>query len=123
MSEVEALPEDPEAQVRADLSALGVDFEALPCDPALADTAEFCAAYGVSAADSANAIIVISKRPAGRACACLLLADSRLDVNRAVAGALGVKRASFASATEPVGAVRVRPRTLTSPDGSEKRYQ
>ena len=28
------------------LGALGHPFELFPCDPALADTAQFCAAYG-----------------------------------------------------------------------------
>ena len=33
------------------LASLGVDHEVMPCDPALADTAAFCAAYGVAPED------------------------------------------------------------------------
>lgn len=87
-----------EAAVRAALAGLDIAHEALPCDPALADTAAFCEHYGVDAADSANTIVVVSKRPKGKRCACLLLADSRLDVNKRVTALLGVKRASFAGA-------------------------
>ena len=43
------------------LSDLGADFEVVPCDPDLADTAEFCEAYGFSVDDSANAIVVVGK--------------------------------------------------------------
>ena len=38
-----------------------VDFELFPCDPALADTAPFCAAYGFDPGDSANTIVVVGK--------------------------------------------------------------
>ncbi|MBA2382470.1 MAG: hypothetical protein H0V73_10215, partial [Chloroflexi bacterium] len=37
------------------------DYELFACDPALADTAGFCAAYGFDPADSANTIVVIGK--------------------------------------------------------------
>ena len=33
----------------------------VPCDPALADTAAFCAAYGYGLDQSANAIVVVGK--------------------------------------------------------------
>jgi hypothetical protein len=35
-----------EAALRQLLDGLGVPYEFVPCDPALADTAAFCAAYG-----------------------------------------------------------------------------
>jgi len=33
-----------------------------PIDPGLADTAEFCAAYGVALAESANCVVVAGRR-------------------------------------------------------------
>ncbi len=73
-------------------------YEVMACDPSLADTAAFCEAYGVDPADSANTILVASKRPAGVNAACVVLATHRLDVNRAVRDQLEVKKLSFASA-------------------------
>lgn len=78
------------------LSRHAIRYEVMHCDPALADTAEFCEAYGVDPADSANAILVASKRPAGIVAACIVLATHRLDVNHAVRDALEVKKISFA---------------------------
>lgn len=80
------------------LIALDVQHEVLKCDPTLADTAAFCEAYGVDPANSANAILVASKKPAGVVAACVVLATYRLDVNHAVRDALAVKKLSFASA-------------------------
>jgi prolyl-tRNA editing enzyme YbaK/EbsC (Cys-tRNA(Pro) deacylase) len=90
---------DPVVQrVMAALDALGADYEVVPCDPALADTAEFCAHYGWPPEQAANAIIVASKKEPVRYAACLVLATTRLDVNRTVKQRLGVNKASFASA-------------------------
>ena len=69
----------------------------MPCDPALADTAAFCEHYGVDPADSANTIVMASKRPQGITAACVVLATHRLDVNHAVRDAMAVKKLSFAS--------------------------
>lgn len=75
-------------------------YELLACDPALADTAAFCQAYGFELHDSANTIVVIGKSQPPKFAACVVLADTRLDVNRTVKQRLGVRRASFASAEE-----------------------
>lgn len=80
------------------LTALDVSHEVLRCDPTLADTAAFCEAYGVDPADSANAILVASKKPPGVVAACIVLATHRLDVNHAVRDRLSVKKISFATA-------------------------
>lgn len=85
-----------------ELDATGVEYQVVPCDPALADTAEFCAAYGYDLADSANTIVVVGKADPRRYAACVVLADQRLDVNRTVRRLLGTRRASFASAEETV---------------------
>ena len=79
---------------------LGVAYELFPCDPALADTAAFCAAYGFAPEDSANTIVVIGKADPPRFAACVTLAPYRLDVNRAVRDRLGTRKASFAPADE-----------------------
>ncbi len=80
------------------LKVLGVPYELFPCDPALADTAAFCAAYGFSPDDSANTIVVIGKSDPPRYAACVTLAPYRLDVNRTVRDRLGTRKASFAAA-------------------------
>ena len=75
------------------------DYELFACDPALADTAAFCAAYGFDPADSANTIVVIGKGSPPVYAACVVLATHRLDVNRVVRGRLG-RKSSFASPEE-----------------------
>ena len=67
-------------------------------DPAFTHTAAYCAHYGYPLDQSANTILVASKRPAGRNAVCVVLATTRLDVNRRVRGLLGVRKLSFASA-------------------------
>lgn len=76
------------------------EYELFPCDPALADTAAFCAAYGFALADSANTIVVIGKSNPPVFAACVVLATHRLDVNRAVRDQLGTRKASFAPPEE-----------------------
>lgn len=85
--------------VRAQLARLGDRAEIIPCDPSLADTAAFCAAYGYPPEDSANTILVLGKTQPPCYVACLLLATTRLDVNHTVKQRMGA-RASFASAEE-----------------------
>lgn len=82
------------------LAGLGVPYELFPCDPALADTAAFCAAYGFAAEDSANTIVVIGKSNPPVYAACVVLATTRLDVNRTVRDRLGTRKASFAGPDE-----------------------
>ncbi|MEY2476521.1 MAG: hypothetical protein QOG87_1836 [Actinomycetota bacterium] len=92
------MADDIEAQVRAVLATIDVPHELVPCDPALADTAAFCEAYGYAMEDSANTIVVIGKTDPPRYAACVVLATTRLDVNRVVRRRLEVKKASFADA-------------------------
>jgi prolyl-tRNA editing enzyme YbaK/EbsC (Cys-tRNA(Pro) deacylase) len=86
--------------VRRELERLGLEYEAMPCDPDFADTAAFCARYHVAPTDSANTIIVVGKSEPRRYVACVVLATHRLDVNGRIRRELGVKKASFASADE-----------------------
>lgn len=84
-------------RVHQALEQHGVVHEVLACDPDLADTAAFCAHYGFTLDESANTILVASKKvEPTRVAACVALGTTRLDVNRQVTSLLGVKRASFA---------------------------
>src|SRR5712691_12500947 len=87
-------------RVRGVLDGLGVPFEVMTIDPDFADTAQFCAKYGIPLDQSANTIIVASKKEPRQYCACLVLATTRLDVNRTVRKLMGASRVSFASAEE-----------------------
>ena len=80
------------------LDPLGIDYELVACDPTLADTTAFCAAYGFAPEDSANTILVIGKGSPPSYAACVVLAPNRLDVNRTVRDRLGRRKASFAPA-------------------------
>ena len=84
----------------AAVERLGVPFDVLPCDPAHADTAAFCAAYGYPPERAANTIVVASKKEPKQYAACVVLATTRLDVNHAVRDLLGAAKCSFASAEE-----------------------
>ena len=79
------------------LDSSGVAYEVIDCDPALADTAEFCEAYGYALDDSANTIVVVGKTDPPIYAACIVLATTKLDVNKAVRKRLGVRKISFAS--------------------------
>jgi len=90
--------------VASHVAALGIAFEILDCDPAFADTAAFCEHYGIDPADSANTILVASRRPPGAIAACVVLATTRLDVNRRVRDEMQVKKLSFASTSRTLDA-------------------
>ena len=84
----------------AALEGAGVPYDVVPCDPALADTAAFCEHYGYSPEDSANTIVVASKREPKKYVACVVLATTRLDVNGTVKRRLDAGKVSFASSEE-----------------------
>lgn len=89
-----------EARVRAELARLGIAYETIVCRPDQADTAVFCEAFGIAPEASVNTIVVASKKEPRVYAACLVLATTRLDVNRAVRKEMGVRKASFASFEE-----------------------
>ncbi len=89
-----------ERRVVAVLDGLGVPYEVMPIDPEYADTGPFCAKYGVPLENSANTILVASKKEPKQYAACVVKATRRLDVNHAVRRLLGVSKLSFASAEE-----------------------
>lgn len=73
-------------------------------EPELADTAAFCARYGVAAEESANCVVVTARRE-GREwlAACVVLASTRADVNRTVRQHLDARKVSFAPVDRAVG--------------------
>ena len=87
-------------EIRDFLENCGYPFEIWPCDPELADTAVFCAHYGVSESLSANAILVRSKTGERKFVVCVLLATDRLNTNHTVRKKMGARKVSFASAEE-----------------------
>ena len=87
-------------RVREALDGAGIAYEVLACEADLADTAAFCAHYGIAAEEACNAILVVLKTTPRQYVACLVRADTKLDVNRKVSALTGVKRVSFATADE-----------------------
>jgi prolyl-tRNA editing enzyme YbaK/EbsC (Cys-tRNA(Pro) deacylase) len=92
--------EEIELRVQRALDDLDVPNELILCDPAFADTVAFCERYGVEPADSANTILVASRKEPRQFSACVVLATTRLDVNRRVCALMAVRKASFASADD-----------------------
>ncbi len=93
--------------LRAD-PALAARALVAPIDPALADTAAFCAAYDVPLAASANCVVVAGRRGERTTyAACVLLATTRADVNGLVRRRLDARRASFAPMDDAVALTRM----------------
>jgi prolyl-tRNA editing enzyme YbaK/EbsC (Cys-tRNA(Pro) deacylase) len=84
-------------EVEAAVAAAGVVHAVVACAPELADTAAFCAHYGYAPSQAANTILVAGKADPVRYAACVVLATTKLDVNKRACALLGVKKASFAS--------------------------
>jgi prolyl-tRNA editing enzyme YbaK/EbsC (Cys-tRNA(Pro) deacylase) len=89
-----------DAKVTASLEALGVPYEIMTIDPDFADTARFCERYAIPLDNSANTIIVASKKEPKQYCACVVKATTKLDVNHAVRKLMNVSRVSFATSEE-----------------------
>jgi len=72
-------------------------------DPTLSDTAAFVAEYGVTEDTAANCVVVAGARNGEeRVAACVILANTRADVNGAVRKLLDVRKASFLPLDEAV---------------------
>lgn len=79
------------------------DVAVAPIDESLADTAAFCAAYGVALDDSANCVVIAGRRgELTRYAACVVLASTRADVNGVVRRRLDARKASFAPMDDAV---------------------
>lgn len=75
-----------------------------PIDGTLSDTAAFCAAYQVEAAQAANCVILEAKQGSERAyAAAVVLATTRADVNGLIKKTLQVRKVSFAGMELAVG--------------------
>jgi prolyl-tRNA editing enzyme YbaK/EbsC (Cys-tRNA(Pro) deacylase) len=85
-----------ERRVLEVVEATGEPFEVIEIDPELADTAAFCAAYGFAPEASGNCILVASRDDPPVVGAALVLATTKLDVNKRVRRLLGVRKLSFA---------------------------
>ena len=91
---------DIEAKVIAALERYGIPYEMVEIDPAFADTAQFCEKYGFPPEQSANTIIVATKKEPKQYSASVVRATARLDVNHCVKQLMGNTRVSFAPAEE-----------------------
>jgi prolyl-tRNA editing enzyme YbaK/EbsC (Cys-tRNA(Pro) deacylase) len=89
---------DLERAVLTAVATTGEPFEVIEIDPALADTAAFCARYGHPLETSGNCIVVASRDEPPTMAACVALATTKLDVNKRVRKLLGVRKLSFAPA-------------------------
>jgi prolyl-tRNA editing enzyme YbaK/EbsC (Cys-tRNA(Pro) deacylase) len=79
------------------------DVLAAPIDPDLADTAAFCAQYGVLMQDSANCVVIAGRRGDSTSyAACVVLATTRADDNTVVRKRLDARKASFAPMDDAV---------------------
>ena len=96
----ESLTTDLDPKVFESLEKFGLVHRVFNCDPTLADTAAFCAHYGFSESKSANALITASKNEPVKFACCIVLATTKLDVNKKVSSLLGVKKVSFANAEQ-----------------------
>ncbi len=85
------------AAVHAFLTASGLAHEIVPCDPDDAETAVFAEKYGYSLDCSANCILVKTKTGEAKFVACVVLATTRLDVNKRVRKKIGARKVSFAA--------------------------
>ncbi len=72
-------------------------YKIFSCDPDFADTAPFCEKYGFAEGQTANTIVVAGKALPIKFGACVILAATKVDVNKKACQLLGVKKASFAS--------------------------
>lgn len=93
--------------------ALDPAVEVIWIDPALADTADFCARYGYALAESGNCILVRSKTGTVRYAACVVQATRRLDLNRRSRLLVDARKASFATADESVARTHMVPGGIT----------
>jgi prolyl-tRNA editing enzyme YbaK/EbsC (Cys-tRNA(Pro) deacylase) len=87
-------------RVKKAVELYNIEAKTIACDPELADTAAFCGHYGYRMDQSANTIIVASKTEEPVFVACLVLASTRLDVNKKVRQLVGTRKLSFASADQ-----------------------
>jgi len=89
-----------ESEIRQILKNLDIDYRWIDVDPNFADTENFCAKYKYPMDKSGNTILVASKRGEKRYSASIVLATTKLDVNKKVRELMQVSRLSFANSEE-----------------------
>ena len=77
-----------------------IEYEKIDIDPNFSDTQNFCNKYNFSLDQSANTIILESKRPKGIYSIAVVQASKKLDVNTKLKNIMGVKKLSFANAAK-----------------------
>lgn len=83
-------------------------------DPTLSDTAAFCAHYEVSMAQAANCVVLEAKRPERTWCAaCVILGNTRADINGLARKTLQARRVSFAPMPQAVAQTRMEYGAIT----------
>jgi len=91
---------DMELRVIEAVRSTGAPYEIIEIVPDFSDTAAFCERYGYGLGETCNTIVVTSKKGPSKTAVCVVLAHTRLDVNKRVRNLLGVQKASFASPAE-----------------------
>ncbi len=89
-----------EARVISFLDGTGVPYIVVEIDPEFADTAQFCEKYDFPLENSANTIIVASKKKPKTFTASVVRATHRIDVNHVVKPLMDIGKVSFARAEE-----------------------
>lgn len=84
------------SDVASVLRELNIAHTIINCEPEFADTQKFCEHYKYSLDESANVLLIASKKGEPKFAACVVLAAYRLDVNKTARKKLGVSRISFA---------------------------
>ena len=82
------------------LDSTEIPYEVMEIDPDFADTAQFCEKYDVPLENSANTIIVASKKKPKTYTASVVRATHRVDVNHVIKPMMDVGKVSFARAEE-----------------------
>lgn len=89
-----------EFRVISFLDSTGVSYEIIEIDPEFADTATFCEKYGYPLENSANTIILASKKKPRIFAASVVRATRRIDVNHKLKQIMNAGRISFAGTEE-----------------------
>lgn len=86
-----------EPSVAECLQKYGIEYKVLYCQPEEADTAVFCERYGYELKHASNAIVVATKSDPVQFACCMVLATTKLDVNKKVREIMGGRKVSFAT--------------------------
>ncbi len=89
-----------ETKVTSFLDTTKFSYEVINIDPEFADTIMFCEKYGFPLENSANTIIVGSKKKPKIFTASVVRATQRIDVNHVIKPLMNVGRVSFAKPDE-----------------------